>query len=101
MKESESSDDILADLAQLQSNPPIVCDLVNITSSDDRPYQLCFLAIDPFKYMYVPQPFETMVLKSKSLCLPMERGLIITQITGLRFSRWSMSIFICKCVNLK
>ena len=101
MEESESSDDILAALAQLQSNPPIVCDLVNITSGDVMPYQLCFLAIDPFKYMYVQQPFEAMALKSKSLYLPMERGLIIAQTTGLKFSRWSMTILICTCVNLK
>ena len=63
MEESESSDDILAAFAQLQSSPPIVCDLVNITPGNDRPYQLCFLAVDPSKYMYVKQPFEVMVLK--------------------------------------
>ena len=98
MEESESSDDILAALAQLQSNPPIVCDLVNITSGNVRPYQLCFLAIDPFKYMYVKQQFEAKVLKSKSLCLPMERGLIIMQTTGLKFSKWSMTsnLHICE-----
>ena len=97
--ETESSDDILAALAQLQSNPPIVCDLVNITSGNVRPYQLCFLAIDPFKYMYmyVKQQFEAKVLKSKSLCLPMERGLIITQTTGLILSKWSMTSNLHMC----
>ena len=49
------------------------------------------MAIDPFKYMYVQQPFEAMVLKSKSLCLAMERVLIIMQTTGLKFSKWFMT----------